>query len=680
MTNDFIAAMAKEGIICRESIIADGEIHRFQNDKKGKNGWYVCYGTSGAFGDWSKGISFKWNGESVELSQDDYKRIQDRIEQARKQQIEIWESGKVKAMEFLEGLSVSGNSDYLVRKRVKSHGVLFHPLYIAIPIKDVNGSIWSYQTIAADGFKKFMSGGKVSGGFHQIGAPTDKVILCEGYATGATIYEQTGIPCIVCFNAGNIQKVAKSLPYKEIIIAADNDPAGIKSIGDYPAIVPSQDGYDWNDVYCEFGSSPLIDAFCPKSPTVSEFTYPPGMVGEIAKWITETAVMPQPKLSTAAAMAMVGAIKGHRFRSPTDLRTNVYILSVAPSGAGKDHPRKCVQSILDKAGLDNIVIGKPASGSGLLSAIQDANGRALAQFDEIGRLMQRMTDGGAGGYVKEIIDYMIEMYSSANTKFKGKQYSNLDGKMERRDINQPCLCINGSTVLGALQKSLVSTDVIDGFLNRWILIDSNSRPESQVPGDINEPPGHLISYITKLNESLINPEIPDNALFMDGDIKPATIDFTLDAERLFNEFREYISDQIITLELDCSDFAPLWIRAYENAVKVAIIIADKSGVTINDATWSIDFVKTSIRSTIELCSGISDNRTEAELKRVLQIIKQYSPITKNELTRKTQFLTPRRREEILKDLIESGSVVECEYHTGKRKKRIYKVAITSKRQ
>ena len=43
--------------------IADGEIHRFEtpDDKPGQeSGWYIDFGTGGAFGDWRTGIKHKW--------------------------------------------------------------------------------------------------------------------------------------------------------------------------------------------------------------------------------------------------------------------------------------------------------------------------------------------------------------------------------------------------------------------------------------------------------------------------------------------------------------------------------------------------------------------------------------------------------------------------------------------
>jgi putative DNA primase/helicase len=53
------------------------------------------------------------------------------------------------------------------------------------------------------------------------------LIVCEGFATGASIHECTDHAVAVAFNAGNLEAVAVALrskyPALKIIIAADDD-------------------------------------------------------------------------------------------------------------------------------------------------------------------------------------------------------------------------------------------------------------------------------------------------------------------------------------------------------------------------------------------------------------------------------------------------------------------------
>ena len=53
------------------------------------------------------------------------------------------------------------------------------------------------------------------------------ICICEGYATGATIHEATGLKVLCAMNAGNLPKIArlavKQFPESKILITADND-------------------------------------------------------------------------------------------------------------------------------------------------------------------------------------------------------------------------------------------------------------------------------------------------------------------------------------------------------------------------------------------------------------------------------------------------------------------------
>jgi putative DNA primase/helicase len=83
------------------------------------------------------------------------------------------------------------------------------------------------QTIATDGSKLFHPGGRVKGCYFSIGKPAGRLIVCEGFATGASIHEATGEAVAVAFNAGNLGAVTMALhkkyPALAIVIAADDD-------------------------------------------------------------------------------------------------------------------------------------------------------------------------------------------------------------------------------------------------------------------------------------------------------------------------------------------------------------------------------------------------------------------------------------------------------------------------
>ena len=84
---------------------------------------------------------------------------------------------------------------------------------LVIPLSDVHGKPWNLQFIFPDRSKWFLPGGRVRGCFFLLGELAGKqgewVLMAEGFATGATLFEATGLPTLVTFNAGNLAPVVE---------------------------------------------------------------------------------------------------------------------------------------------------------------------------------------------------------------------------------------------------------------------------------------------------------------------------------------------------------------------------------------------------------------------------------------------------------------------------------------
>jgi len=109
---------------------------------------------------------------------------------------------------------------------------------IAIPMRDMDGKLWSLQFINENGSKQFLKLSRKKELFHLVSKnqpPTgglinddDQVIaFAEGYATAASILMATSWPTAVAFDAGNLAHVAAGFrgvyPDKKLLICGDND-------------------------------------------------------------------------------------------------------------------------------------------------------------------------------------------------------------------------------------------------------------------------------------------------------------------------------------------------------------------------------------------------------------------------------------------------------------------------
>jgi len=218
-----------------------------------KRGWYQLheFRTSagdmllvGSYGVWhgNENNAQKIQLKKRELSNDERAAIKDRIDADKKREAErrkrIADKAARKALGAWSKCSNDGESAYLKKKGVAAHGVRFSGRgNLVIPIQDTRHNIHGLQIIYGDpetikrkGRDKdyWPSGLAKQGHFFLIGPPPTSILLVtEGYATGASLFEATTYPAAIAFDAGNLLPVAKALrkryPGVKILICGDDD-------------------------------------------------------------------------------------------------------------------------------------------------------------------------------------------------------------------------------------------------------------------------------------------------------------------------------------------------------------------------------------------------------------------------------------------------------------------------
>lgn len=230
-------------------ILTDGLLHRFDTLKKGdKAGWYVCHATRwglvARFADWREGVTHpctSFNDKS--LSKSDYQELRVlRQQQVLAKQAEDetrHQLAQTKAMRLWAQASPAHHAHpYLIRKQIQAYGARQLDEKLIVPIYDFDGILHNLQTIALDGTKRFLLGGRKRGLFYPIGLTKQKpkhIYIAEGFATAASLYEAYGLPVLVAFDAGNLLSVTMAcrLCYAStpILICADNDRHSLVNTG-----------------------------------------------------------------------------------------------------------------------------------------------------------------------------------------------------------------------------------------------------------------------------------------------------------------------------------------------------------------------------------------------------------------------------------------------------------------
>lgn len=347
---EFASAMLDAGITPPASLIADGGIYRFKGpgDKGGGlSGWYLLHAdnpASGAFGDWREGGEFhKWcSVQSESLTPEERRRCNDRIAEAKR--LRDVELAATREKAASSACLVWDNADeadpehaYLATKHVCAHGLRQKDEVLIVPVRDIGGKLHGLQSINTEGVKRFTSGTHKSEHFHTIGELRDaeKVLVCEGYATAATLHQATDHPAVIAFDCGNLAPVARVIheahPEARIVLCADNDrrtpgnpgltkardaAAAVGGDAVYPEFADGEEGSDFNDLAALHGLDAVreivnrpeawpavIDIEKPDLPKLREDILP-GWAGDFARAVTANAETP---FELAAALVMATA-------------------------------------------------------------------------------------------------------------------------------------------------------------------------------------------------------------------------------------------------------------------------------------------------------------------------------------------------------------------------------------
>ena len=275
------------GLLIKD-LIADGEIHRVAHvsSKKGSlDGWYILHTSGkvpvGIAGCWKEPtFESKWVADIGRTMSFTERFEHDKwvADLKAKKDAERLASQAVAAERAEDEVGTyadaSDDHPYLVRKHIQAHGIKIDRAgRLVVPVANQEGEILSYQTIDAEGNKRFLKGGKIEGGFFELRGNRKIVFVGEGFATCASIFEATGYTVMVAFDCGNLAKVAKAakemFPAAKIVIGADNDQftegnPGVTKGRAAAALVFGEIVYpsfgdadmvdnkptDWNDLHC----------------------------------------------------------------------------------------------------------------------------------------------------------------------------------------------------------------------------------------------------------------------------------------------------------------------------------------------------------------------------------------------------------------------------------------------
>lgn len=424
----------------------------------------------------------------------------------------------------------------------------------------------------------------------------------------------------------------------------------------------------------------------------------PGLIGWVARYILETSSRPSPTIAVAGALSLVSALAARKWCTSTDARSNLFIVSIAPTGGGKAGPKNAISAILRSVKGCSGYLGAAeiASAAGLVNALAIHPVRVFP-LDEFGMMLKSIRGDRASSAQVDIVRKIMEIFTTSSSVYEGAAYAS----KETKPIQFPSLTIFGPTTNETFIAALSGSDTSSGLLNRMIIFHTEQRAALvQEPKRLaRDVPEEIIKAVEKLH--LYKPKTSIDASEKIGPmhIHNSLMAMVPDICRMTPEAKAIDAQVIDEIERESIENPRLdhyLARHREMVLKIALCSCiaryatdegtkDKDGVPMideKDMNWAIMAVAFH-RGYVEehLSPNLADNDEQRMNNIVLAEIASYEAGCT--LTRLTQALydkIPRKdhRRRALETLMEADFVEEKSIKIGDSQKRSKIFVITKK--
>ena len=317
----------------------------------------------------------------------------------------------------------------------------------------------------------------------------------------------------------------------------------------------------------------------------------PGFIDDVVKLSMQSAPYPNRVLSFTGALALLAFLVGRKVQDKRDNRSNIYLIALADSGTGKDHPRKVNFNIAFRAGVAGAIGDAFASGEGLEDALFMHPSMLFQadEFDCIFNTLKYSKDNRA----ESINEKLLKFYGASNTIYplrKKASAKKKDGTVhEIAHIVNPNLVLLGTAIPQHFYESLSRRVLENGLVARCIIVEAGKRGEAGNPQPIT-PSDSLIRAATYLANLDVNGNLTNEYP------KPLIITETPEATAALREVQLECDRRYNFYEAQNEGAAKaLWARAHEKVCKLAMLHGISGNVynpliTDKSVKWAWKFI------------------------------------------------------------------------------------------
>ena len=250
-----------------------------------------------------------------------------------------------------------------------------------------------------------------------------------------------------------------------------------------------------------------------------------------SKFVERQSFKYSPVLTLGAGLGMLSAMAGNLY-AIDQVRSNLYVLNVAPTGEGKDAPQACLKRIMMALRSEhqvNVPSVEAYKSSAVIMRGFDKHHRRI-KFDiqdEVGKLFEHVND--AKSAVSGTVENMCQLFTVSKSIMNRQDAMDKSRAIEA--VANPCMSWLGSTTPVGARQSVSGESASRGFPARCLFMIQDRRewPDDhfvELETDVNIPPALLDITAKFLKQP---PQLTDEALV---DINMASLERSIRCEQV----------------------------------------------------------------------------------------------------------------------------------------------------
>lgn len=357
----------------------------------------------------------------------------------------------------------------------------------------------------------------------------------------------------------------------------------------------------------------------------SGWELPPGLMGDIARFIYEAAPRPVQEIALAGAIGLMAGICGRAY-NVSNIGLNHYVLLLATTGRGKEAAKAGISKLMKQVtatipnASDFIGPGDIASGPAL-TKYMGINPCFVSILGEFGVTLQQMCAPNAPSAQISLRKTMLDLFMKSGSQDTLSPSIYSDKMNNTHSVQSPAFSILAETTPDSFFPHLTEEIVSQGLLPRFTCIEySGERTEQNENHSYAEPSVELISTLATLCSNSLALAHNKSTIHVESDDEASKYIRAFDrrCDKLINNADSEIARQ-------------LWTRAHLKVLKLAALIAVgvnifEPVITLDIARWATNLVEKDVANILTRFESGKigrDSNEQNQINIVLAILKDY---------------------------------------------------------